>query len=75
MATDERRKVLWLKSCPQCKGDLMLAIDAFGQYVICLQCGRIADERYNPGHGLNLSKAPPLPYKRVSGKWDKTNLD
>ena len=32
--------MLWLKSCPKCRGDLQQRNDQYGSYVACLQCGR-----------------------------------
>ena len=32
--------MLWLKSCPQCKGDLYQDRDLYGRYVACFQCDR-----------------------------------
>lgn len=31
--------MLWLKSCPKCRGDLYGDRDHYGWYVTCLQCG------------------------------------
>ncbi len=31
--------MLWLKSCPRCKGDLFETGDQFGAYLKCVQCG------------------------------------
>jgi hypothetical protein len=39
--------MLWLKSCPHCKGDLYQGRDLYGCYVACFQCGHylsIAEE-------------------------------
>jgi hypothetical protein len=30
---------MWLKSCPRCRGDLVLDSDFYGGYVSCIQCG------------------------------------
>jgi hypothetical protein len=32
--------MLWLKSCPKCRGDLHSDADVFGTFVACVQCGR-----------------------------------
>ena len=31
--------MMWLKSCPKCRGDLFLDKDEYGWYKECLQCG------------------------------------
>lgn len=31
------------KSCPKCKGDVMIDRDLYGWYEQCLQCGHISD--------------------------------
>jgi hypothetical protein len=31
--------MIWLKSCPRCRGDLILDSDYYGHYVSCIQCG------------------------------------
>lgn len=37
--------MLWRKSCPRCRGDLVMESDFYGQYVSCIQCGNILGER------------------------------
>ena len=32
--------MVWLRSCPKCRGDLFLTRDLDGPTVVCLQCGR-----------------------------------
>ena len=32
-----------LKSCPRCKGNLILERDQYGWYEQCMQCGHISD--------------------------------
>lgn len=32
-----------LKSCPRCKGDVMVEHDYYGWYEQCMQCGHISD--------------------------------
>ena len=34
---------LRLKSCPRCKGDLVLDLDQWGLYEQCIQCGYLRD--------------------------------
>jgi len=34
---------LRLKSCPRCKGDIMLERDRWGWYEQCIQCGYLRD--------------------------------
>ena len=31
--------MILLKSCPRCRGDLLLEEDHYGRYYSCLQCG------------------------------------
>jgi len=35
--------MLRLKSCPRCKGDVMVDRDYYGWYEQCLQCGYLCD--------------------------------
>ena len=35
--------VLYLKTCPKCRGDLATEADAWGRYLFCLQCGWLRD--------------------------------
>jgi len=35
--------MMWLKSCPRCRGDLVLDSDYYGNYVSCIQCGAALD--------------------------------
>jgi transcription elongation factor Elf1 len=42
---ERRRKVMWLKSCPRCRGDLVLDSDFYGGYVSCIQCGASLNTR------------------------------
>lgn len=37
--------MLWRKSCPRCRGDLVIESDFYGAYVSCIQCGNILGER------------------------------
>ncbi len=36
--------MMWLKSCPRCRGDLVLDSDYYGNYVSCIQCGASLDK-------------------------------
>jgi len=36
--------MMWLKSCPRCRGDLVLDSDYYGHYVSCIQCGASLDK-------------------------------
>lgn len=42
MANDKVR-MLKLKSCPRCKGDVRIDRDEYGWYEECLQCGYVCD--------------------------------
>ena len=35
--------MLYLKSCPRCKGDIIANRDMYGEYRECLQCGYMVD--------------------------------
>ena len=35
--------MLYLKSCPRCKGDMNSNRDMYGEYRECLQCGNMID--------------------------------
>lgn len=36
--------MMWLGSCPRCRGDLHLELDHFGEFISCLQCGTILND-------------------------------
>ena len=31
--------MIFFKSCPRCKGDMITSADMYGKYMECLQCG------------------------------------
>ena len=31
--------MIFFKSCPRCKGDMITSADMYGKFVECLQCG------------------------------------
>jgi transcription initiation factor TFIIIB Brf1 subunit/transcription initiation factor TFIIB len=37
--------MLWQKSCPRCRGDLVLDRDLDGPFIGCIQCGAVLSER------------------------------
>ncbi len=37
--------MLYLKSCPRCRGDVKFERDMYGQYLECLQCGFLLSAR------------------------------
>ncbi len=49
--------MLWLKRCPECKGDLYQDRDLYGRYVACFQCG----------HYLSVLEEVTLPYSSSKG--------
>ena len=51
--------MLWRKSCPRCRGDLVVESDFYGQYVSCIQCGNILGERQ--ARPVVPRRAPRLP--------------
>lgn len=36
-------RTIRMKSCPRCKGDVMIDSDYYGWYEQCLQCGHVSD--------------------------------
>jgi hypothetical protein len=38
--------MMWLKSCPRCRGDLVLDSDYYANYVSCIQCGASLDKSH-----------------------------
>lgn len=51
--------MLWLKSCPRCRGDMVLESDFYGQYLSCIQCGNVLGERQ--ARSVALGRAPRFP--------------
>ena len=41
-------RMVKLKGCPRCAGDLYLVEDRFGKYLSCLQCGYLRDVEKGP---------------------------
>ncbi len=61
---DERnRMMMWLKSCPRCRGDLILDSDYYGHFVSCIQCGASLDKTQHDAlqQRLFAETAPELP--------------
>ncbi len=48
-----RRKIVWLKACPRCSGDLYESVDIYGNYVECLLCSHIL----KPSEELHLKRS------------------
>lgn len=38
---EEETKMMWLKACPRCNGDLYIEYQVGETNVVCLQCGHI----------------------------------
>ena len=57
------RMMMWLKSCPRCRGDLILDSDYYGHYVSCIQCGASLDktQQHALQQRLFAKTAPQLP--------------
>ena len=36
--------MMWLKSCPRCRGDLLGDSDYYSRYLTCIQCGATLEE-------------------------------
>ena len=61
-AVDERnRMMMWLKSCPRCRGDLILDSDYYGHFVSCVQCGASLDKSQQDGLQQQLFAEPARP--------------
>jgi hypothetical protein len=56
----ENPRVIRLKSCPRCKGDVLADRDFYGWYEQCLQCGHISDLPDLPPDGAYV----PVRYQR-----------
>lgn len=55
--------MFYFKGCGKCKGDLHLESDAYGEYLKCLQCGRITEvELRAPG----ITKASTVRAKKLA---------
>ena len=37
--------MVWMKTCPRCRGDLALDYDLDGPYIGCIQCGAVLSKR------------------------------
>ena len=52
--------MLYLKSCPRCKGAMHLNRDIYGSYKECLQCGYMLDiQKPNAFPSVQVSGAKP----------------
>jgi len=54
----EVRVMLYLKSCPRCKGDIYVNRDMYGDYKECLQCG-LTQEIDKPDEFASVQRAAP----------------
>ena len=52
--------MLLFKSCPKCKGDLLLRNDFDGFFLSCIQCGYARDFEKAPVKKATASKEKPL---------------
>lgn len=53
-----QNRIVFLKSCPRCKGDVHASQDMYGDYQECLQCGFMADvPTSNAFKGLKLDSS------------------
>ena len=41
--SNKNPRTIRLKSCPKCKGDVVIDNDHYGWYEQCLQCGHVSD--------------------------------
>ncbi|MEX0763084.1 MAG: Lar family restriction alleviation protein [Dehalococcoidia bacterium] len=48
--------MLYLKACPRCRGDVKLALDMYGKYLECLQCGYTIDSKEEAAKAASESK-------------------
>ena len=51
--------VMKLKSCPKCKGNVIIDRDQYGWYEQCMQCGYLADLE-----DIVLVEKPPVKIKK-----------
>ncbi len=50
--------MFYFKACTKCRGDLILEKDAYGDYLKCMQCGKLIDvEVAVQGHRSLLPEA------------------
>ena len=61
--------MVYLKSCPKCRGDLTVAQDGYGAFISCLQCGFMRDIDVK-----NVFKPAPAPAAAASWYADKERL-
>ena len=48
-------RVVFLKQCPRCRGDIHVSSDIYGDYQECLHCGYMGDvPMTNPFEGLRI---------------------
>ena len=52
----KQHKVIYLKHCPRCGGDVQASEDVYGQYIHCLQCG-YSDDIASPNPFISLRSA------------------
>ena len=65
--------LLWLKTCPRCKGDLFLDNDPLRSDIVCLQCGyRIYPSRSDNYQSVISSLYAPNP--SASGYFPKEDF-
>jgi ribosomal protein S27E len=57
MEPQEVKKMMWLKACPRCRGDLYIEYQVGETNVVCLQCGhvlnRAQEEQLQPVAAMN----------------------
>ncbi len=58
-----RIKVVYLKSCPRCKGDLQVNKDFYGSYRKCFQCGYCGEIHVQPQTLIMMSDVPNVQTK------------
>ena len=61
--------MFYFKACTKCRGDLTLEKDAYGDYLKCMQCGKLIDvEVAVHGHHLRLNEVGAQALSRVPAK-------
>ena len=61
--------MFYFKACTKCRGDLILEKDAYGDYLKCMQCGKLIDvEVAVRGHRLRLNEVGAQAPSRVPAK-------
>ncbi len=50
--------MIGFRKCDRCQGDVYATGDMYGDYLQCLQCGRMVDIDRKPRHTVHITKGP-----------------